>query len=937
MLTSRNQLVGLAVVVLTMLSPVVSAGAVGAPHAGAEHTTVLASQPTASQICPASFPAGEWGSWPLVGTEDRSDVDPSQTGGQSVSGAKTVTCWYEQRDESGASDGATTGSTDGSTGHATFAVTWVYDPQSSAVPFFCADPGAAEYEPGAKAIRVSWQGSYPPPADYDPSDASAEEWFVAIAQTVMGPDDPRATQFGARLRAAVEPYAVPCDAARQPTTTAPTPAPTTTADADGTETAFAGYVLTTTEERQVQDLEDVRVVLHVTDGGTTRAFTTFTDVTGVYRFSVPDVGPTARYRLDVQFQDSDPTFAVTRAGASTLLPVGYATPSRSVKDDATNGLVLENFWFGSGMADPERSRLLPDGSTVEGTQWTALEVHEAALVYSNVQTAVAYARGSLNLSLGGGNFVRVNLDPACPTSHMNAASRTIGICGADVTTTSFEHPEVEHHEFGHYVHYVSAMGGVDNMARISGENHGGVLNPNSVDSVMEGWASYFAVMVRTGPVPPSGAGEFSMGPIWVDFQDNRFETYKEVTDETGARTVIGPVPDEEYMVASLLWDLMDDDSVYESPRDEPEDRVAWGFSRVWKTINTDELSDVRSLYELVKAEAGEPLPGPNDPPTDIDRLFVFHRFYSENNGQEGWQQGEPIGYADFDDSEVDPRASWGPATPPPDIRRVPPAYAGAWLDVDVTDEAGRALPVSGLRMEVLRGTETAVTDLRPAPGTSRYPIDVPPDADLVRLSARVPGYATGWVDVTREDVLAYRDSWGEQVGTLTVSLPARQVASPSGFAASRSIDGSVALSWADPASGSRVVVRRQVGEPPQTPADGVRIYEGTGGGVVDEGPSPVGETHYAAFLVDATGGVSQPATATSSAPPLTREQLGLASTGQRVTADGAWTPAADGSGAGGSGFVAMLDDAVPGGVGAIIALAVFLVGALGYWLGSRKL
>jgi hypothetical protein len=32
----------------------------------------------------------------------------------------------------------------------------------------------------------------------------------------------------------------------------------------------------------------------------------------------------------------------------------------------------------------------------------------------------------------------------------------------------------------------------------------------------------------------------------------------------------------------------------------------------------------------------------------------------------------------------------------------------------------------------------------------------------------------------------------------------------------------------------------------------------------------------------------------------------------------------------------VLDDAVPGGVGALVALAVFLVGALGYWLGSRR-
>lgn len=681
--------------------------------------------------------------------------------------------------------------------------------------------------PTDKAIQLAWGGQYPDGRTVRIGDPGVR----ALADEIVA-------NAGSR--------AVTCPGTSRP-------------DAEGPPTVFGGYLLVYNENDVVQDVEEAMVVLHVADDGERRAFTTYSDDTGFFGFLVPNVGRDATYQVEVRLQDGDGMFGVYRAGAASLLPVGYTSAPRSVAGDTHEGLVLTSVSFGPGMEATEPVHLLADGSRRTGTRWSATQSHEAALVYSNVQTALEYARDRLEVpvtSTGPNPKLSVLLDPSVDSSSYWDGQITIGPKTFAVSTPL--HPETEYHEVGHYVNDLSGLGGTNNIYHRVGENHAGALNENSIDSVTEGWANFYAVLVRGDPdTPIHGRGWYDAGEVKHDLQRNRY----------------GTIPDpgaEEWQVASLLWDLMDDDQVRHGT--EEMDHVAMGLSRLWTVLDAGEdLSDVRSLYEAVKADAGEPLPGPADPPTPVDLVFVAHQFYSENNELDLWQQGEPIGYADVYNSSVDRNEPWGPASPPSGIRRSPDPFEGPWLDVTVRDVTGRELPVSQFRMDAYSDdwTDVYVFD-RDADGY--VPFVVPAGADGVRLTAQVPGYGTDVVDITRADYERYVDTWGrETVGAVEMTLPARTVAPPAAFRAERRADGTVALTWTPPGAGASVLVVRQSIGAPATPGDGLVLYEGTGGQAVDRTPAPEGETYYSAFVVDAAGGVSRPAVATSVAPALTRE------------------------------------------------------------------
>jgi hypothetical protein len=680
--------------------------------------------------------------------------------------------------------------------------------------------------PTDRAIQASWGGQYP--------DGRA----VRL-------DDPGPRALALEIVRNVEERAVTCPGASR--------------SDDASPTVFGGYLLVYNEKNQVQDLEDAMVVLHVVEDGSRRAYTTYSDDTGLFGFAVPDVGDDATYQIEVRLQDRDGMFGVYRTGATTLLPVGYTSAPRSVSGDTYEGLVLTSVAFEAGMDATEPVRLLADETLRAGSSWSGAQLHEAALVYSNVQTALEYARDDLGVpvtSTGSTPKLSVLLNASADTTKYRHGQITIGPATLDVTSPL--HPETEYHEVGHYVHDLSGMGGVNNIYQRVGENHAGALNEQSIDSVTEGWADFFAVLVRGDPdTVVHGRGWYAAGDVTHNLQRNHYG-------------VLLDPEQEEWRVASLLWDLMDDDPTRAGT--EQMDHVAMGRSRLWAVLDgAEDLSDVRSLYEAVKADAGEPLPGPNDQPTTIDLVFVAHGFYSENNGQARWQQGEPIGYADGYDSSVDPAEPWGPDSPPSGIRRSPDSFAGPWLDPTVRDGTGQVLTVSSFRMEAYSDDWTDVYVLERAGVHGRVPFFVPPGADGIRLTARVPGYGLDVVDVSGADYQRYVDTWGrETVGTVEMTLPARTVAPPAAFRAERRDDGTVSLTWTPPGAGSSVLVVRQAVGVPATPGDGVVVYEGTGGGWVDRHPAPVDRTYYAAFVVDPDGGLSRAAVAAVTAPQLTR-------------------------------------------------------------------
>lgn len=859
------RLLVVAVSVGVLLSSVAAAAGVSDPHGSvADHGTEgIPDDPTT--LCPPSYPSGETGSWSLVRASERELTI--------AAGVYDISCSYSLsgRPLLGEVTPTAVGGPQGSSdrepaGYVTFHVVWRYSFAGHILGRPAGEDLLDRYceDPSGRAVNVTWTGYRTSQSTNDEDEPSTESWDgFDYSYVFIGPDDPAARSFAQQLQSTMAPYALSC-AARPSTSSSSTspPAQRENSAMESPPVLFGGYALVYNENGQTQDLEEVMVVLHVVEDGTRRAYTTYTEVDGTFGFAVPDVSPDATYQVEVRLTDEDGMFAVYRHGANTVLPVGYTTAPRSVVNDAFGGLVLTSVVFEDGMAATDPVHLLGDGATRDGTPWTGEETHEAALVYANVQTALEYARDRLFLpvtSTGPNPRLTVTLDPGAEGSVFLEPDRIV-IGGRDISVSDPGHPETEYHEVGHYVHYMSGMGGVNNVHPRTGESHGGAWNPTSTDSMTEGWASFYAVLVNPetfGQDPPLPF--YLAGNTSHNLQRNSYGTY---TSEL----------DEEWRVAQLLWDLMDDDR--ERLGTEQLDHVAMGLSRLWAVLDSaEDLSDVGSLYEAVKRNANESVPGDPHAPTPIDFVFVAHGFYAEENGQEGWQPGEEIGYSDFFRSAPSRQSLEAPDLPAAGGHS-PDTFEGPWLDVTVTDEAGRVVPVSRLRMEAYGDGWTDAYDLRLAGSTGRIPFFLPQGADGVRLTTRVPGYGTDVVEVSSAEYQRYLDTWGRHsVAPVTMRLPARDVAPPAGFRAERGADGTVSLTWTPSDDGSSVVVVRRDDRAPSAPGDGVVRYEGAGGNVVDRNPAPVGRTHYAAFVVGPEGGVSPPAVATVQAPQLSREQV----------------------------------------------------------------
>ncbi|KTG29509.1 hypothetical protein [Haloferax profundi] len=801
-----------------------------------------------ASLCPASYPSGQ-GSWSLIASRSGAADTPLPNG------LRINTCHYSERGQEPIAGGE---------GYITFSVRWVDAEDVSGSIDICEVPDSDPYVRSAdRAVRVSWSGWYN--QTYDPDVVGdADDWFEKLAQGQIGPDDAAARAFAQQLLETVEPHAAPCTGV--PASGASVePIDTTNRTETGREMAFGGYVFAYDEQNQYRDLEEVQVILHVTEGDAVRSYVTHTDDTGIYAIRVPNVSPQASYQLEVRFEDRDETFELYRRGEPTLLPVGYTIAPQSVEDFDINGLVMTHVIFQADMADSEPVHLRADGSTSRLAATDGAQAYQTALVYVDAQTALDYGRNRLNVDFDESLPIWLEDVPGDSSFTPDPANEQLVIRAPPPT----ERRQTVYHEVGHYVNYRSEMGKKDNIGhRPPTESHQGVRNPDSTDSFAEGWAGFYTVLVEGHASNPTGSVYYTIGRP-SNLQDNTHSRWLRNPDEK--------VPDEELIVASLLWDVMDDDTARPSPfaRQEQGDDVSWGLSRLWEAMHDQEdLTTVRDLYVVLKAEAGEPLPGPNDPPTDLDQLFILHGFYSDNNGEPGWQQGEPIGFADGYKSTVDPTAAWDSDTPPPGIRESPPPFAGPWLDVTVVDEAGRTIPYDRLQMTVVSEDATSQYELTADADTGYYPLAFPPDAKAVTVQARLPGYGTGTYELTQQEYTAVGEERGpETVVPVTLRLPERQVSPLPWVQAERTSNGTVSLTWPQPDAGSTVVVVRQAVRPPQAPNDGVVLYEGAGTNVIDDVPAPALGTYYAVFVVSPDGGVSQPTVASSQAPPLSRDQV----------------------------------------------------------------
>lgn len=174
----------------------------------------------------------------------------------------------------------------------------------------------------------------------------------------------------------------------------------------------------------------------------------------------------------------------------------------------------------------------------------------------------------------------------------------------------YMYPYAYYHEFSHYI-----MHCLYNKFPLSATdiNHGGYANPTTGDSFSEGFAHFMAIYMQhyfndDNPKVIPGRGNIEVN-------------YK-AWQQSGKA--------EEFAVAGVLWDLMDDASD-NGGRDD--DDMELDFMDLWKLLRQYH-SDFTSFYELL-------INTYPDQKSSIDEIFINHGFFTDSRtGSKEYEFGE---------------------------------------------------------------------------------------------------------------------------------------------------------------------------------------------------------------------------------------------------------------------------------------------------------
>ncbi|MBT5419862.1 MAG: hypothetical protein HOK80_03145, partial [Candidatus Cloacimonetes bacterium] len=188
------------------------------------------------------------------------------------------------------------------------------------------------------------------------------------------------------------------------------------------------------------------------------------------------------------------------------------------------------------------------------------------------------------------------------------------ISADDASLSDSDRPDNrEYHEFMHAVMY-DIYGTWPEGGKLPGTvNHDGYLNPSTADSYIEGFAEFMAMVVS------DEMGEHSP-QLYAGF-GSMDQNYK-MWDGQGF--------DEEFAIASLLWDMYDDSN-------EKGDEITLSIEEIWKVLKVKR----KDFYEYYKAFKSE-FPKKSDA---IDKLFILHGLYEDaRQGDGNYTVGEPWKY-----------------------------------------------------------------------------------------------------------------------------------------------------------------------------------------------------------------------------------------------------------------------------------------------------
>jgi hypothetical protein len=278
------------------------------------------------------------------------------------------------------------------------------------------------------------------------------------------------------------------------------------------------------------------------------------------------------------------------------------------------------------------------------------------------------------------------------------------------------------HEFGHYVM-------ADTFSNLyprdpAGKFHEGYKNPSTTDSWTEGFASFFALLVNVHqmrsrrPVVDVNGTPYDFSVAWA----------MPWSQDDG-------VSQEEGAVASLLWDLVDaeenelvleasNDSlknqsvslesllIDEKPPQRFRDRVSVDAVALFAILTGTAAAadapaaapsgyghvfDVRQLHAALRARGVGAQKAEGAPLDALDELFAGHGFFADVSPTNlYWDEGETVGLT------ANGARLWaGPLEiPPRPERRYTPVIPNSYVEYEVRESGGEALPARRFRVDV---------------------------------------------------------------------------------------------------------------------------------------------------------------------------------------------------------------------------------------------
>ncbi|NQT87391.1 hypothetical protein HQ560_11540, partial [bacterium] len=267
---------------------------------------------------------------------------------------------------------------------------------------------------------------------------------------------------------------------------------------------------------------------------------------------------------------------------------------------------------------------MPNYAKIDGSHTTAQRVafRHAGAYYANLMDAVDFGRNKLSLKYDHQLPVDHKLfspgNKPIVAYYMATSTVVVSRAGNKSLASALDSPDNrEHHEFGHHVQTDATMGGANAMDMLAqgDDNHRGVNNSNSLDSVTEGFAEFYSMMVR----------------------NSIYYRWSGIVSNLQRNTHMWPgvnKPLEEFNVAALLWDIYDKDT-------EAGDYFALGVKGTWAILNQTKVKTVRDIYEIMDAKYKKQDTNKKDGLNDVDALFVAHSFFGDTNGNKRFDKGEP--------------------------------------------------------------------------------------------------------------------------------------------------------------------------------------------------------------------------------------------------------------------------------------------------------